>query len=120
MRLLIDMNLTPAWVEFFAQYQIEAIHWSAIGPITELDSVIMTYAQTNGYVILTNDLDFGTLLARTREHGPSIILIRARLLIPRTIGQTILSVLIEHQKAIETGALVIVDEYRHKLRLLPI
>jgi len=120
MRLLIDMNLTPAWVDFFAQNQLEAIHWSTIGPITELDSLIMTYAQTNGYIILTNDLDFGTLLARTQNHGPSVILIRARLLIPRTIGQTILAVLTEHQKVIEAGALIIVDEYRHKLRLLPI
>lgn len=120
MRLLIDMNLTPVWVEFFAQHQIEAIHWSSISLITEPDSVIMAYTKTNGYVILTNDLDFGTLLARTQDHGPSVILIRARLLVPRAIGQTILSVLMAHQKAIEVGALVIVDEYRHKLRLLPI
>ncbi|MEZ4863709.1 MAG: DUF5615 family PIN-like protein [Caldilineaceae bacterium] len=120
MRILIDMNLTPAWVQFFVQHQIEAVHWSSIGPITELDSVIMEYAQTHHYVILTNDLDFGTLLARAKRHTPSVILIRARLLIPRTIGKIILSVITEHQSAIEAGALLVVDEYRHKLRLLPI
>lgn len=120
MRLLIDMNLTPTWVEFFAFHGIEAVHWSAIGRATEPDAEIMKYAQSNSYVILTNDLDFGTLLAHTRNHSPSVILIRARLLIPRTIGQTILSILRQHQNAIETGALIIVDDYRHKLRLLPI
>jgi predicted nuclease of predicted toxin-antitoxin system len=120
MRLLIDMNLTPTWVEFFALHGVEAVHWSSVGRATEPDVAIMKYAQTNGYVILTNDLDFGTLLAHTRNHSPSVILIRARLLIPRTIGQTILSILHQHQIAIDAGALIIVDDYRHKLRLLPI
>lgn len=120
MRLLIDMNLTPVWVEFLAQQQIEAIHWSSVGPVTTADTQIMAYARSNGYTILTNDLDFGALLARTQAHGPSVILIRARILIPRTIGQTILAILREHRVAIETGALVTVDDYRHKLRLLPI
>ncbi|MBX3011595.1 MAG: DUF5615 family PIN-like protein [Caldilineaceae bacterium] len=120
MRILIDMNLTPTWVGFLAQHQIEAVHWSTIGPITELDMAILAYAQTHDYVILTNDLDFGMLLAQTQGAGSSVILIRARLLVPKTIGQMVLSALTQHQAAIETGARVIIDEYRHKLRLLPI
>ena len=114
------MNITPTCVEFFALHGIEAVHWLSVGRATEPDVEIMKYAQTNGYVILTNALDFGTLLARTRNHSPSVILIRARLLIPRTIGQTILLILRQHQTAIDAGALIIVDDYRHKLRLLPI
>src|ERR1035438_569515 len=31
MRLLIDMNLTPLWVPFFAEQGFESIHWSSIG-----------------------------------------------------------------------------------------
>jgi predicted nuclease of predicted toxin-antitoxin system len=30
-RLLIDMNLSPDWVEFFGSHGVDAIHWSAVG-----------------------------------------------------------------------------------------
>lgn len=120
MHILLDMNLTPVWVEFFAEHGIQATHWSSIGPITESDAAIMHYAQMHGHVIMTNDLDFGTLLARTHNHEPSVILLRARILVPKTLGAMIISVVTKHQAAIESGALLVVDEYRYKLRLLPI
>jgi predicted nuclease of predicted toxin-antitoxin system len=31
MRLLIDMNLIPLWVPFFAEQGFESIHWSSSG-----------------------------------------------------------------------------------------
>jgi predicted nuclease of predicted toxin-antitoxin system len=31
MKLLIDMNLSPLWVEVFEQYGWEALHWSTNG-----------------------------------------------------------------------------------------
>ncbi|MCC5635132.1 DUF5615 family PIN-like protein [Nostoc sp. CHAB 5844] len=31
MKILIDINLSPEWVETFAQAGIEAVHWSTIG-----------------------------------------------------------------------------------------
>lgn len=31
MKVVIDMNLTPAWVEFMAANGLEAQHWSAVG-----------------------------------------------------------------------------------------
>mgnify|MGYP003381965787 CR=1 len=31
MRLVIDMNLSPAWVETMKTGGIEAIHWSQVG-----------------------------------------------------------------------------------------
>jgi hypothetical protein len=33
MRLLVDMNLTPRWVEFLASAEYEAVHWSSVGPV---------------------------------------------------------------------------------------
>lgn len=30
MSVLIDMNLSPVWVNYFNQHGIEAIHWSEI------------------------------------------------------------------------------------------
>ena len=34
MKILIDMNLTPRWVEHLRIAQHEAIHWSSIGRVS--------------------------------------------------------------------------------------
>jgi predicted nuclease of predicted toxin-antitoxin system len=65
MKILIDMNLSPTWVNAFAEVKIESVHWSSIGDQAAADSVIMAYAKTNGYIVFTNDLDFGVMLAVT-------------------------------------------------------
>ncbi len=31
MKILIDMNLSPQWVDVFTTAKIESIHWSNIG-----------------------------------------------------------------------------------------
>ena len=60
---LIDMNLSPLWVEFFARSGFESVHWSKIGEPAAPDGPIMEYAAANGMIIFTHDLDFGALLA---------------------------------------------------------
>src|SRR3546814_19354237 len=67
MQLLIDMNLSPRWIDWFAGVGIEAVHWSMVGENNAPDSEIMAYASVNGYVVITHDLDFSTILAAT--HG---------------------------------------------------
>ena len=37
MKILIDMNLTPRWVEFLCSVGHQAAHWSAIGRISAPD-----------------------------------------------------------------------------------
>ncbi len=54
MKLLIDMNLSPQWVGLFATAGLEAEHWSAIGAANAPDAEIMSYADANGYVVLTH------------------------------------------------------------------
>ena len=31
MKLLVDMNLSPSWVDRLARHGFEAVHWSTIG-----------------------------------------------------------------------------------------
>ena len=61
MKLLIDMNLSPGWVEVFKQQGLEALHWSAVGDPRAPDPIIMEWARANEYVLFTHDLDFGTI-----------------------------------------------------------
>ena len=81
MRLPIDMNLTPRWVPTLLAAGHEALHWSALGPIRASDSTICEYARREGFVLLTNDLDFPRILAYTLNKKPSVILLRGEPLV---------------------------------------
>ena len=37
MKLLVDMNLSPSWVDRLARHGFEAVHWSTIGAATAPD-----------------------------------------------------------------------------------
>ena len=55
MRILLDMNLSPTWVEVFEKHGMEAVHWSTIGAFDAPDQDIFDYALANNLVIFTND-----------------------------------------------------------------
>ena len=120
MRLLIDMNLSPKWVEFLADAGFEAVHWSTLGAANAPDPELMAYAVAKNYVILTHDLDFGAILAASGVSGPSVVQIRADDLSTSAIGHSIISVLQQAVDAIEAGGLVTVDPKRARVTLLPI
>ena len=63
MKLLVDMNLSPSWVERLARHGFEAVHWSTIGAATAPDVEILTWANEHEFVLITNDLDFSAILA---------------------------------------------------------
>ncbi len=90
MRLLIDMNPSPRWVNALTGAGFEAVHWSALGPANSPDSEIMAYARVNGYVVLTHDLDFGAILAATHGDKPSVVQIRADNISPQAIGELVI------------------------------
>ncbi len=77
MKLLVDMNLSPRWVDLLTRSHLEAVHWSSVGSPQALDQEIMTYAAKHDYVVLTNDLDFGAILAVTHGEKPSVVQIRS-------------------------------------------
>jgi predicted nuclease of predicted toxin-antitoxin system len=76
MKFLIDKNLSPSWVEFLIEAGLEAVHWSAIGRGDADDAEVMQWAAQHDHVVLTSDLDFGAILAATRDRRPSVIQLR--------------------------------------------
>lgn len=63
MKILVDMNLSPLWIDTFNKNGIKAIHWSEIGDSRAKDREIMSWARESGYIVFTHDLNFGHLLA---------------------------------------------------------
>jgi predicted nuclease of predicted toxin-antitoxin system len=120
MKILIDMNLSPSWARVLNEAGIEAIHWSEIGLATTPDPAIMAYAAANGFVILTNDLDFGIALAIADREKPSVAQIRGEDLRPGSTGTHVVLALRQMRVELEAGALLTIDPKRTRLRLLPL
>ncbi len=121
MRLPIDMNLTPRWVEYLAGTNTGCVHWSTIGPVDADDESICAYARENGFVIITNDLDFPRILAHTAGGRPSIVLLRGEPLIPEVRGPAVLSALASCRDELEAGDILTIDwSDKVRARLLPL
>ena len=118
MKLLVDMNLSPAWVAVLEQAGWKAIHWSDIGNPRAADSEIMAWAKQNGHVVFTHDLDFGTMLALTQAEGPSVIQVRTQDVTPTAIGKLVVNALRQFQPDLEKGALIVWDEANVRARVL--
>jgi len=69
MKILIDMNLSPAWVSVLEEAGHIASHWSTVGSLNASDREILLWTKTNGYLLFTHDLDFGAILAVTEERS---------------------------------------------------
>lgn len=48
MKFLVDLNLSPQWVDELNRHGIEATHWALVGDLRAPDSVIMQWAAANG------------------------------------------------------------------------
>lgn len=120
MKILIDMNLSPDWTAAFAAQKIESVHWSTVGDPRAEDTKIMEYARANDFVVFTHDLDFGTLLALTQAASPSVVQVRAQNILPSHLANTVIAVLRANEETLERGALIVVDEGRARVRILPL
>lgn len=120
MKLILDMNLSPEWVEVLASRGHEALHWSQVGDPGAEDTEILEWARANDYIVFTNDLDFGRLLALTYARGPSVLQIRGTDLLQENVGEVVLATLEECSQVLEEGAILMVDRGAFRVRILPI
>lgn len=120
MKIVVDLNLSPAWVPVLRQAGHEALHWSAIGAPTATDREILAWAASHDHVLFTHDLDFGAILAATKGRFPSVLQIRAQDVTPEHARDLILDVLHRFADTLSNGALISIDEARARVRVLPI
>jgi predicted nuclease of predicted toxin-antitoxin system len=120
MKILIDMNLSPDWVEVLARHGFTAVHWSTVGDPRAEDSVIMEWARTNDPIIFTHDLNFGAMLALTRAESPSVIQVRTQDVTPAHLETMVVAALQQFDSLLEAGALIILDEGKSRARILPL
>ena len=120
MRFLADAGVSPKTVEFLKQLGNEAVHVRTLGLQRAADPELAGRARTDSSVILTFDLDFGDVLALGVLEEPSVIIFRLADEQSDAVNQRLSVVLAERSLELESGALILVEDTRYRVRKLPI
>ena len=120
MRFLADAGISPKTVEFLKQLGHEATHVRTLGMQRAPDAQVIALARTDGSVVLSFDLDFGDLLALGVTDKPSVILFRLADERAESVNRRLSTVLNEQVTELESGALILVQDTRYRVRKLPI
>ena len=119
-KILLDMNLSPSWIACLESGGHSVVHWSSIGSHSALDTEIMAWARENGYIVFTNDVDYGALLFATAAASPSVIQIRTEDIRPPSAQHAVLFALQAAAEDLSAGALVTIDPRRLRISTLPL
>ena len=79
----------------------DAVHWSEVGAPNAPDREIMAWARSNGFIVFTHDLDFGTILASTDADSPSVFQVRTQDISPQHIGNLVLSAIKQFEERLK-------------------
>ena len=80
----------------------------------------MDWARANDHIVFTHDLDFGAMLALTQAAGPSVIQIRTQDVTPGHLEPALIHVIENNHSALEAGCLIVIEEVRARVRILPL
>jgi len=119
-KILIDMSLSPLWVEFLAEVGLEAVHWSAVGRADACDAEVMQFAAREKCVVFSNDLAFGAIFAALQTKRAGVIQVRRLDVMPSAISEMVADLLRRYEAQLKAGALVTIDAPRHTVRVLEI
>jgi predicted nuclease of predicted toxin-antitoxin system len=120
MKFLIDMPLSPKTAEYLRSLGHDAIHAFEIGKAKASDEELVELAEKENRIVITMDLDFGTILAHTKKSSPGLIIFRISFATIETVI-SILIALIQRIKPDEfNNSIIIVDDMRVRVRKLPL
>ena len=94
--------------------------WGDIGDIGAPDIIIMDWARKNECIVFTHDLDFGTALALTKAEKPSVIQVRTQNATVTHLSKMVISSLETYADLLLKGALLVLDEDKKRIRILPL
>jgi predicted nuclease of predicted toxin-antitoxin system len=120
MRFLADMGVDVRVVEWLRQHGHDAKHLRDEGLQRSPNGDIFAKAAAENRVVLTFDLDFGEVAALTKGRKASVILFRVHNTRTPHVIDRLARALADCADALEKGAVVVVEESRQRVRLLPI
>lgn len=120
MRFLADAGISPRTVEFLRRNGHDAIHVRELAMQRAADRLLVERARADDRVVLTFDLDFGAILALGVFDHPSVVIFRLTDERTSSVNRRLEAVLTEQAGALASGALILVEDARYRIRRLPI
>ena len=120
MRFLLDMGVDVRVATWLREHGHEPVHLRDQGLHRPPNGEIFTKAIMENRVILTFDLDFGEIAALARGRKASVVVFRLHNTRTAHVLERLASVLPDCSSILEKGAIVVVEEDRHRVRPLPV
>lgn len=121
MKFLLDNSVSFRIAEPLAAQGFDVRHVRDYSMAASPDEAIFSRAADEDRVVIAADTDFGTLLALRQETKPSVILFRgASPRRPQEQAAALLANLGSFAEDLESGAIVVLDGQRIRIRRLPI
>jgi predicted nuclease of predicted toxin-antitoxin system len=118
MRLLLDMNLPPALALWLRDEGHDAVHLRELGSSSLSDRDVFARAAVEDRVVITFDLEFGDIIGSASGTGPGVVLLRLRSPRQSHLRNRVRIALSLTEKTLETGAIVLVEDSRIRVRTL--
>lgn len=119
MRFLLDMNLPPAMADWLRSEGHDAVHIREIGLGHLPDRDVFVRAAEDGRIVVTYHLDFGEIVGLAGATGSGVVLLRLRLARQHYLRQRLQAAIAEAAEALQTGATVVVEDTRIRIRRMP-
>jgi predicted nuclease of predicted toxin-antitoxin system len=119
-RFLADINISPQTVEALSRQGWVIGRVSRWLPTTATDEEILAFARSEGFVIVTQDLDFSSLLALGGYDRPSLVTLRLSSSEPELVTQRLLEAASLLGKALGESCAVTIEDLVVRIRKLPI
>jgi predicted nuclease of predicted toxin-antitoxin system len=118
--LLANMNISPQTVGDLCAAGWDTVRVSQLLPPTATDEEILELARNENRAVVTQDLDFSTLLALGGHDRPSLIAVRTTSSDPGFITQRLLNTLPCVEQQLDQGCVVTIEDASYRIRSLQI
>ena len=119
MKFLADMGVATRIVQWLKDKGYDAVHLREEKLHRLPNGLIFEKAFLEKRILLTFDLDFGEIVALSGKNQASVILFRLRNTRTLHIIERLEKVLSDTAQTLEEGAIVVVEETRHRIRRFP-
>lgn len=120
MKFLLDVHLGNTLAGFLREAGHQCRLVAEIGDPRMEDVDILELARQNNEVILTHDLDFGTLLAFNNASSPSVVIFRIEKINSKIFAELLIQNWADIEQPLQDGAIAIIEPTSIRIRSLPI
>lgn len=119
MRFLADMGVSQRTIIWLRDAGHDVVHLRDQGLHRLPNGEIFAKAVAEGRVILTFDLDFGEIVALSCGRRVGVVLFRLNNTATLFLNRRLTAVLADAEAALADGAIVVVEDSRHRVRRFP-